>query len=42
VELFTQLAVVHEPERRTELVLVQPRQLLGPVPEQLEQLESQD
>jgi len=42
VELSTQLAGVHEPERRTELVLAQPRQLLGPVPEQLEQLESQD
>jgi hypothetical protein len=42
VELSAQLAVIHEPELRTELALAQARQLLGPAPEQLEQLESQD
>ena len=41
VELAAQLAVAHEPELRTEVVLAQARQLLGPAPEQLEQLESQ-
>ena len=37
-----QLAAVHEPPWRTWLLLAHARQLLGPAPEQLEQLESQD
>lgn len=37
-----QLAAVHDPPRRTWFEFEQARQLEGPAPEQLEQLESQD
>ena len=41
-EEFLQLDAVQVPPRRTWVLLEHARQLLGPEPEQLEQLESQD
>ena len=42
LEVPLQLAETHVPPRRTWLELEQARQLLGPAPEQLEQLASHD
>lgn len=42
LEVDEQLAATHDPATRTCVELEHARQLLGPGPEQLEQLESQD